>query len=312
MAAFIEHDGEPQLPPPYRFPGVSIIGFVLESTMPAVQSLCDKYLNIGSPEAQGFYYKAASNYVLMEVLHYPRMECTQPPFSNHGFSSQNEIYFRVSVTKLQVFPSAGFLLTQERQWFVPFIFVDNPWSLVSGREVVAYPKNLASFDLPISETALYPIKVSTHVIDPYAANTPLCLKEFVEVRSGRVPPISPLEIGPWPWSLPLSALPELERRRRPSLKFDPFKATNVGLKQFRDAKDPRTACYQALVQSELTVSKRVQDLLPPAEIILQDYASLPIIPSFGFASPNLTPVSAYKVQCDFTLDNCQNTFVATC
>ena len=309
MAAFIERDGEPQLPPPYLFSGVSIHGFVLEGTLQAVQNLCDTFLNIGCVEARGFRYSAASNYVLMEVLSYPRMECTQPPFSNQGFSSQNEIYFRVMLTKSQAFPSARLLLAQEFQWFVPFIFVDNPWSLVSGREVVAYPKNLASFDLPPG-TDPYPIAVSTHVHDPYDANTPLCVKEFVRVQSGK-PPLFPKKAGPWPWSLPMFAVPDMERRLGTLLPFDVTKATIVGLKQFRDAGNPKTACYQALVESALTTDKETQDELPPGEVILQNFASLPIMASFGFASAKLTPVVSYRVQCNFTLDSCQNIFVAT-
>jgi hypothetical protein len=311
MANFIEHDGESQLPPPYRFPGVSINSFRLEGTLKAVQALCDQFLNIDAVTARGSNYVAASQYVDLEILKYPRMECTQPPFSDHGFCAQNEMYFRVLVARYDAFHGMNILFPSEIGWFIPFIFVDNPWSLVSGREVIALSKNLASFELGPSGSGPYPIKVSAHVLDPYDPNTCLSPKRIVEIGTTKRAR-SKIPAGPWPWGdMDFTSLSiELQDFLRGLGVFSESKLTIVGLKQFRDAQNPTTACYQALVQSEFNATNTEINELSPADVTLSDYRSLPIMASLGFPGLKLTPVWQYNMKCDLTFGSCRNIFVA--
>ena len=245
MTAFVSSGGEPQLPPPYRFPKVSINSFKLEGTSEAIQTLCDTFLNVGTLEARGFRYVAASQYVDMEVLNYPRMQCSLPPFADQGFSTQNEIYFRVMVAKLLA--SSNLLIPAEISFFVPFIFVDNPWSIISGREVIAFSKNLAKFEpeLP-GRTGAYPINVSASVLNPYDQNTLLRLEEIVSIQGGSRAASKP-PIGPWPWGdIDFSGMSPVLRDLLPDLRDISQPGFSViGLKQFRDAQDPSMACYQA-------------------------------------------------------------------
>jgi hypothetical protein len=308
MATFIDEDGEPELPPPYYFPGVSITSFRLEGTLEAIQALCDKFLNIGSLETRGFAYVAASHFVDLEILTYPRMECVLPPFNTRGFCSQKEIYFRVFVVKLEVV--GNLLIPSEVGWFFPFVFVDNPWSLVSGREVIAFPKGLAAFRLPNAPTP-YPIEVCAYVLDRYDPNTRLTERPVVNIRAARRAHSKP-PVGPWPWgdmdfsklSWPLQVfLNDLAIFAEPTLRA-------VGLKQFRDAQIPTAACYQAIVESEFTATNIAFTPLAPADVVLSQYDSFPIIKSFGFNGPNLVPLWEYDLRCDMSFGNCRNVFVA--
>jgi hypothetical protein len=311
MAAFISIDGESQLPPPYRFPDVSINSFKLEGTIEAIQQLCDKLLNIGAREERGFEYYAASKYVDLEILHYPRMECTSPPFADQGFSTQNEIYFRVMVAKMRI--SGNLIVFDSIGLFVPFIFVDNPWSVISGREVIAFSKNLAKFEPDDPAGAgPYPMKVFANVFNPYDPNTCLRLEEIVSIQGAARAAGSKPPTGPWPWGdIDFSGVNDMVQDFvRYSSDISQPRFSMIGLKQFRDAQNPSNACYQALVESEGSASNIVFDDLPPADVSIARYDSLQIAKSLGFPQGTLTPIREYNLRCDLTFGNCRNIYVA--
>jgi len=48
MTSFIQRTDNPEIPPPYLFPGVTIMSFRLPAKLTKLQDLCDELLNIGS------------------------------------------------------------------------------------------------------------------------------------------------------------------------------------------------------------------------------------------------------------------------
>lgn len=308
MIKFIDYDGEGQLPPPYRFTGVSITSFRLQSSLDAVQALCDRFLNICTAQARGFKYVAASQYVDLEIVTYPRMESQIPPFNVQGFSTQNEMYFRVLVARLDV--ADNMIIPSDLAWFFPYIFVDNPWSLISGREIIAFPKNLGKFLLQTGANP-YPMEISAFVLDRYRPDTRLTMKPVIEIKSANRPANRP-PAGTWPWGdMDFSGVSPALRTFLDSLTIFTVPALkSIGLKQFRDAETPANACYQALVQSEFTASNIRSNLLNAADISITQADSLPIVRAFRFTGPNVTPIWEYNIQCDMTFGNCKNVFVA--
>jgi hypothetical protein len=308
MAAFIEQDGDPQLPPPYRFPGITITSFRLPADFNALRQLCDRLLNIGTLQERGFEFRPLIPYVDMEIVTYPRMECAAPPYAGMGYMSQNEIYFRFFVIKYQSIAGMLFPLP-EVACFFPIIFVDNSWSVIAGREVLGFPKNLARFELP--KTSPYPIEVSTQVFTQFTANTPLDWKPIVTVRSSTTGGGSSLPPGPWPWGQILALNPVLQALLDATGIFQQSLLSTVQLKQFRDAQTASDACYQALTQSTFTATNILNPTpLPPATVILGSAASLPIASLLGFSGTSLTPLWQYRLQCDMTFGNTRNIFVA--
>ena len=57
MAQFIVSDANPQVPPPYRFPGVNTHAFLFDIPTGFVQDYCDRYFNIGDAAERGFIYR---------------------------------------------------------------------------------------------------------------------------------------------------------------------------------------------------------------------------------------------------------------
>jgi hypothetical protein len=307
MPAFIEQDGDPQLPPPYLFPGITITSFRLNANMAALRQLCDRLLNIGTLQQRGFEFRPLIPYVDMEIVNYPRMEGGAPPYSGKGYMSQNEIYFRFFVIKY-VYIAGVLVPTADVGCFFPLIFVDNSWSVIAGREVLGFPKNLAKFDLP--KSGPYPIEVSTQVFPQYTPYTPLEWKPFVTVRAGTASG-SGLPPGPWPWGQILALNPVLQALLDASGIFQQSLLSTIQFKQFRDAQTATDACYQALTQSTFTATN-IQNPrpLPPATITLGSDASLPISSLLGFSGISLTPLWQYSLQCDMTFGNTRNIFVA--
>ena len=260
MIPFIERDSDPQLPSPYSFPGVKVSSFQLEADEKKLNELCNATLNIGSFEDRRFLYRPLPffPFVNLDVLTYPRMEDTDPRYSNRGYCTQHECYFRMFVVKYVSF--FGFLLPIDVSLFFPYMFVDESWSLISGREVVGLPKVYARFEVPDPPDPKSEIKISTPVFGRYSPQTKLTLQPAVIIQPmepGEAPAQAAKPARGWPWGSVAEA--ELDATHRflfledsEIVRWGQF--STVQLKQFRDADDDRYACYQALLRGEFTVN----------------------------------------------------------
>jgi hypothetical protein len=312
MASFIEQHGDPQVPPPYSFPNVTIYSFRLMADMGALIEICNARLNIGTAEQRGFEYRPILPFVDLEVLHYPKMTSENPRF-NWGWTTQHECYFRLLVGRFDY--RAGVPIPVEAAVFIPYIFVDNAWSVVSGREVVGLPKVMASFVVPkaeASETArLYPIRVMTDVFQKYSAKSTQSACPIVEIENSPAGPMTDeVPAGTiWPWGVfnPSTVNPAF----LPFLK-DGTRFSSVQLKQIRDAEQSDSACYQALVSAEFEVV-RIGPLkrFPAAEISIPRYDSLRIEQELGLMGEMLQPLWQYTVNCDLKYGKVRNLFVNT-
>lgn len=308
MIDFIERDGDPQLPPPYEFRTASIRSFRLAADLGKLQVLCDQQLNIGTLQERGFEYRALFPFVDLEVVDYPVMECANPPYAAMGYTSQHELYFRFWVLKYETI--GNFLLpVPDLAMFFPYMFVDNPWSVISGREVVGFPKVGAQITLGNP----YPLEASTDVFTQYAPQTKLAPQTFVTVNAGGLAAPAVPPTGTWPFvGIDLGVLkPEVQGvLEETQLEMGPFAA--IQLKQFRDGQDTATACYQALLHSQFEVAN-VSPLqpLPAGLVVVNEFASLQIPANLGLAAAGhpLQPQLQYEVQCDLRFGNTQDLFV---
>lgn len=307
LPPFIERDGDPQIPPPYWFPDVSIRSFRLFADLGKLQALCDTLLNdVGTLAQRGFEYRPILPFVDLEVLTYPRMESGVARYRQKGYTAQREMYFRLLVAKIkQVF---GVPVPTEIAVFIPYIFVDNNWSVITGREVVGYPKAHASFEMSSSKP--YPMTIRTDVFEKYDPNTKQTFRKLVEVNGTSPDPSVLGTYTAWPWGV--LDLADLDLQMLWVLQE--FMALNsfpaVQLKQIRDAETNDLACYQALVHAEFEVTNlSAPDPLPTAEITIHPYDSLPIADELGLGSGALEPLSQYSVECDLKFSNTYNLFV---
>jgi hypothetical protein len=134
--------GDPQAAPAYLFNDVEIVGFRLPVRSDLLQAVCDTWLNDPFPK-RTYKYVPAKVDLVVECLDYPSIRSENPPpgMSAQTATRQRELVFRILVGRVD---EDGRMLRAPAV-FCPFVFVDSVTSLISGREVIGYPKVLASF-----------------------------------------------------------------------------------------------------------------------------------------------------------------------
>lgn len=309
---YLYQDGDPALPPPFSFPDMETWGFPLQASLPHLQGMVDRYLNLEPPEVMGFRYTAMAPLVYLTINLYPRMYSEPPPYRNMGYIPQNEMMFSIPVVRWD--GEGDQAQPVELALFNPFLVVDAPWSVVTGRTVLGFPKVQGWFDLPGDLRDPYPFAVDTLVFPKYSPETPQSRQRLLTGGSagGEVP--SPGPIGP------LGPVELLFSERGPAPVEDErvqalvdqatldMQVQAVQLKQFRDPAQPETACYQAVVDSRMVISMTGSGLLPPGFVELRAYDSLDIPAALGLGHGSLPVLFPYWIQSDTVLDQTQNLF----
>jgi hypothetical protein len=313
MVQYILRADNPEIPPPYAFPGMTIMSFRLPATMAKLQNLCDDLLNIGTLQQRGFEYRAFLDFVDMEIVTYPKMVFAQAPYSTWGYASQQELYFRFFVWKF-VWVSGILIPEPMPEFFIPFIFVDNSWSMISGRNVIGFPKVMAEFSpTPVLNANPFQISASALVLQTHAPTTKLDRRTIVSIDPVNGQAQTPNGNDLWPWIGLAAGIanPLLNEYLQELLASIPYAFSTVQLKQFRDASSLTEACYQAVVATQFTPSNIGAPVaLPPVTVTVGQYASLDIPGSLGFpADTPLQPLLQYAVTLDMRASNATNLFV---
>jgi hypothetical protein len=264
MPQFVQSTASQQLPTPFHFPNVEAWVFLFEIPMGAVKRYCDSHLNLGSSRDRKFTYRplAIYPYATLMVLRYPTMISGDHatgngvPFAQRGYMTQNEVFISVPLVRHGT-TMANFLLDVAVESAMPFIVVDNATSAISGREILGFQKVKAEINLG---TGPYPSGLSADVkmlgwpsLNPDSMQQ---LLPFMSISTGpQVPGVgnSPEVTSAWTLLGTTSARKAMEGLAAASDGLDmiacglmPSALQMVALKQFRDAKNPRKAIYQAI------------------------------------------------------------------
>lgn len=140
--AFRARSGDPQFAPAYEFHDVELTGFRVPASPAALRKLVDEQLN-GPFSDRAYRYAPASHDVIIECLDYGSMLAAYAPpgFQLSDSTSQRELIFRVLVGRVE----PGSRVARKPALYCPFLYVDSSWSLLSGREIIGYPKAVATF-----------------------------------------------------------------------------------------------------------------------------------------------------------------------
>lgn len=319
-----------ELKPPARFEGVTARVFPLKANMARLRAFCDAYLNMDIPKTL-VHFQPALPYVYLAALNYGKMSAE---VANLGWVSQHEIAFLVPLERSR--EENGRLVFQDWATVAPFIFVDDDWSLATGREVYGWPKvkawltpetnrwmttPLAEEDLLTLSTMVFPevyegqrqqpriLMEIDHSPSLSFSQLPPDLLSLTNPLAGILPAISsslsvfgsifevltglPILGYAREWNLQ-SLLPMLVKTFQSLNVWSPdLHSNNITLKQFRDAASPVEACYQAVLNSKIFMSRyNGGGLLGDTSLLRGDptggfrvklhrYDSQPIIESLG-------------------------------
>lgn len=315
---------DPQLPYPYQFDRVSILFFVVRAERARMKALCDQCFNDipGLP----IRIEPLAPVAFIQVLNYAKMYCTRAGYRELGYVTQDELIFEIPVmVRGNAMPSVGVV--------TPFMFVNADRSLITGRDVIGFPKLYANFRRPRDPDGAG-LRVETSAPDPgRGSNTRWGMRRLLELKARRSPqapdPRSPFtwiaqldraRAGKlWPWG-PV----ELYHPREGLVPVDDsiyeavvesagVRQHNYTLKQFRDAAEPMQACYQAVVRSTMAPRRFRRYAVVDRRIHLTANPALRIAQRFGLRQKRnvIDPIVGFRYESDFALTRVANVHVRT-
>jgi hypothetical protein len=273
-----------QLTPPFQFTGVTMRVFPLRVNRYLLQRFIDEHLNI-IPSAAG-QFSVFLPYLYLIVVNYGKMAVQA---ANLGWISQNEVAFSVPLIWRHEVEGRR---VQDFAYVSPFIYVDNPLSMTTGREVYGWPKMMASFDPQLSSWMASPtnrVQQASMSVDMIRAAYRGGQSErgtLLEIDAAPTPALTavPFNINhpmlPWNFarqSVKTSAalfgdsmqifrgmLEEFLLGPGRDLAADQVRRTvadpsiltklnTVNLKQFRDGEQPNRIAYQAVTNTQMTI-----------------------------------------------------------
>lgn len=328
--------GDPQSPPPYLFDGVEVQSYSVLAEASKLTALCDRFLNkVAADNGANFRILPITGFgkglVNVQLLHYPKMYSATPGFENLGFTFQNELLVSIPVvrtTSLGLPVAVGI--------FVPYLWVDNAWSLITGRDVVGFPKSDGQFTMPQNIWDTDGCEVAALASDTTTggaigqqiifktrktAATPFVRAQQANMAARHVPGkpfglLAPDMARPlWPFGpvdllFNSGELVAAESGIRDMLHASAgLGARCYALKQLRDPEDPYKACYQAIVEGHTAIRRFHQGgLLPETELEIPGFLTPDIIAQLGIVAngDKVSPVFGFWSNSDLALRDLKN------
>lgn len=311
MAEYIRRGGEQAFAPPFVQTGTKLQAWLLHADLDAQQKTVDRYLNAPMGGQSGFTYRAMLPAVLFAIAPIASTRSLTEPDKDFGYTPETDVAFWMLVGRGH--DEGGRWVLDKLLWFLPYVFVDVPTTMATGREVYGYPKELAYLTWPQGKDDPLVMRAETMVLPVYSPQTKLVRAPILEVKkTGR--PGAAEWLGERFPSLPTAfahlglkeGLEVLEALVEDLVKLE---VPMVFLKEFRDVVDPRAACYQVILESPARVAGLPigWPTLCEVAITIYDYASHPIAKDLGLCTPSdgsltVTVPCGIEVHFDFVVE----------
>ena len=285
MPRYVERDGETVYRPPYEQKDTSLSGWLVRSNRASLQAILDRDLN--RPAGGAVDYRPLTSTVLLSIASIRQIHSLDPRDAGYGWIAEIDVCVWILTGAFK----DGEL--DHIAWYVPYIWVDNPYAMATGRETLGYPKTIGWMKTPADRHDPGPLWLDSLVLSPHAPTTELKRERIFTLRRASDTGTAPeawaddakdafLAIARMffalgdvhcDWARFVSAFKDLLGGHMPL----------VFLKQFRDSATPDQACYQAIVEASATVqSFRRGGLLPGDwQLDLNQYDSLRMRSNLG-------------------------------
>ena len=317
MPSYISRGGEQAFAAPFVQTGTKLEGCLLPADASAQQAVVDKYLNAPMGGQSGFTYRAMMPALMFAIAPIEATRSLTPPDDQYGYTSETDVAFWMLVGRGHM-EGARWVLDQ-LLWYLPYVFVDVPTTMATGREVYGYPKELAYLTWPSPGDDSLVLAAETMVLPVFSRNTALVRKPILEVRRTGAKKSVLSEITSFLTLADALAHLGLSAIEHPDATIDlvqvvaadlmKLQVPMVFLKEFRDVVEANAACYQVVLESPA----RVQGIpigwptLEEVAITIHDYASHPIATELGLGTPvdgklTVTVPLGVKVHFDFVVE----------
>jgi hypothetical protein len=312
LPRYVERGSKQTFIPPFRASGARIYGFILGTDYAPLQEICDNALN--RPSKGAVDYRPSVPLVFLTFADIQYLASTEPPDSRVGRVPERDVAFWLLT--LGVKKDGPIEVAESIAFYQPYLFVDSPQALLTGREVEGFPKEYSTVDMTRGDGDPGPMSVRTHVFPKYAPDAVIQVRELMKVSQvpgsaggldlSRFETLGELLFHVWK---------ELNSGEEPialpSLKFlfnlgDELKKKEVPcvfLKQFRDVADGSRACYQSIVGVPMRIANfRGGGLLRGRyRLDLARFESHPIARDLGLTDAATASMLGAYIDVDFEL-----------
>jgi hypothetical protein len=253
---YVEYGARVAAPPPFICREGHFQALVFKGTSAPLTALCERMLNV--PAAGACHYAPIGEHVLVLTGSFGSVASAAPGFSERGSVRETQLSVWVPTLATTTSPKASSVCM-----LVPYIFVDNPMSLLGGREDFGYPKAMGQFEPPSALGA----KVALSAFGgDFAPGNQAAWHPLLELQGPQTDAADASAEEDWKTGAELAQLigdgsagpdaaaSELGLIRSLIEALVDHTAQQVFLKQFRDVGSADTACYQAVVEAPVRVS----------------------------------------------------------
>lgn len=308
---YIVRDNEIVYPPPYEQAETLLTAWVLPSPKEKQKAILDAHLN-RCTGGQPFEYRPLLSHVMLVLADIKKVTSLDPEAAKYGYIPEVDIC-------TWILCGAYKLVNGKREldhlvWYVPYIWVTNADTMATGREAYGYPKAIGWAQLPSGPDDPGPLWADGLVLPTFSPETQVTQRRLFDLQreggAGAAPPrfdagqkreafeaiakkLYDVGEASCDWHFFVSMFKELIGGHLPM----------VFLKQFRDATDPKAACYQAIVEANATINAfRGAGFLPPGwNLQMYSYASVDMPAHLGLAPKQRVDLGFY-VYFSFSMD----------
>ena len=284
--AFVELGGEATFPGPIALNDTKMWAFLLDADLAALTRWCQA--SFDAPSGGAVRVLPMAGAVMMTVVDIGHGSFTEVP--EMGWSRERELTFWIPA--VQVEDRDGELVATRFDMALPYLVLDNPVAIASGREIFGYRKQGGRLSLPGDPGNADMLTVDLFATKAFGAGSEEQLQRLLTLE-----PTGTKEdfAGESNFGAAARALwAHLEQRGgwNPSLALElqllenlfAARVPQLFLKQFRDVADTRSACYQAITEVMAEVTRF--DALPGLveyDMTLEALDSSPIARDLGIA-----------------------------
>jgi hypothetical protein len=290
LPTYVEYGPRESSPPPFQSKGGRFLFCDLNGDIKKIKKMCEDMLN--GPAEGRVVYEPRDNTVVLILGTWHGLASL--PMVTRGQVNELQVGLMVPLTAKRRGST-----TKHEVAMLPYVFVDNPLSLINGREDYGYQKALAKFD--VSAIAGENVRVSAYggkfdrasVADwaPVLAFEPVG-REPAKPGPGETPEAVAQTVS--------SVSAKASSRTRANIKKGLVnsllggEATQVFLKQFRDAEQAGFACYQEVVEVPVKLSvTSSRTLFGKWKVTVDSLNSHPITDDLGVKTQTVNAIGEF-------------------
>jgi hypothetical protein len=300
LPQYVDYSGLICLPPAFDSVDTSLWGFWAEADGAKLDALCRKLF--AEPSGGEVDYRPLGSHVMLSWGRIGSVNSLTKPFDKMGSVEEDQVAVWIPVA--QVKRKGDELEAQSFAMFVAYIWLDNPMSMATGREVFGYPKSWGWPTFPADEPDEFTLDVFGLDYEPDAKAARHPLIEIV--RGDPLPDVKPVKLD----SLHAAARHAHQHLHGDHVDFGlrfvaelvkdliEHQMQTVFLKQIRAIEDGTGAALQQIAAAHYTVKRfRGEPLLHSYDMTIHPLDSQPLAAELGLTSG---PVHlAYECEIDF-------------